>query len=116
MQNRIHEVARRITGERASRAVRAVRAWRKPENEDSRVRVAESRHRLSPILDVAIGAPFLARDAFPPRDEPRAAPARRDLAIQFRERGQVTTSITASLKAPPSPIRSSAGRAPRAAC
>src|ERR1035437_4662944 len=86
MQHRIHEVARRIARKWPSGAIGAVRPGREPEDEYARLQVPESRARLAPIVPVEVPAAFLARDLFPPRHQARTALARRDLAVQFRER------------------------------
>lgn len=54
VEDRIHEVAGPIAGKRPSSPVRSVGSWRKAEDEDASVRVAEAGHRLCPVFLVTI--------------------------------------------------------------
>ena len=81
VQRREQEVARAVAGEHPAGAVAAVRGGREPD--DAATGPAGSPkpgHRSAPVLLVAERGPLLARDLLPPRDQPRARPARDDLA------------------------------------
>ena len=52
MQHRIQKVARSIASERPSRAIRSMRSRRQSQRHHARLRIAERRHRPSPILPV----------------------------------------------------------------
>jgi hypothetical protein len=73
MQHRVHEVPRTIPRERPPRPIRPMRPRSQAKHQDSRVRIAKSRHRPRPILLVPIRlSPRLpnARAVLP---QPRAA-------------------------------------------
>ena len=59
MQHRIHKVPRTIAREGPTRPVRAMRSGSQSYNQNSRLRITESRHRLRPISLVKIGAALL---------------------------------------------------------
>jgi hypothetical protein len=56
MQDRIEKVAGAVSGEGTARAIGAVRAGCKSEDEDARFRVAEGWYGTAPILPVGVGA------------------------------------------------------------
>jgi hypothetical protein len=76
------EVARAVAGEDPAGAVRAVGGRREAEDHHGRARIAEAGDRSAPVLLVAERGALLARDELAPRDEPRAAPAGDDLALE----------------------------------
>src|SRR5580693_8465337 len=56
IQNREHELARRISGERPAGAVRAVRSGSQAEDKNARIGIAKAGHGLAPVIAIAIGA------------------------------------------------------------
>ncbi len=95
VQNRIHEFAGGIAGERASGAVRAVGSGREAEHQDTRVGIAEARNRLSPILPIEVGAALLARDSLAIFDQARTAGAGNHFAIQLIKPGGHSSTLYA---------------------
>jgi hypothetical protein len=85
MQRRPQEVAARITGEDATRPVAPVCRRRKAQDQDPRLRIAETRQRPRPVFLPGEPARRLRGRALPPLDQPRAAPAIDDLALDLRE-------------------------------
>ena len=67
-----------VAGEDAARAVGAVRSRREADDEDARVRIAETGNRTRPVRLVTIGPPFFAADLLAVLAQPRAALARND--------------------------------------
>ena len=94
MERREQEVAGPVAGEDAAGAVAAVRGRREPDDQHAGARIAEAGHRPPPVLLVAERRSLLARDLLAPGDEPRARPARDDLAV---ERGEVIGRRTAGM-------------------
>ena len=62
-------------------------AGARPRSSTRASRVAEARHRAAPVALAGERGPLLARDLLAPGDEPRAAPAGRDPALELGERG-----------------------------
>src|SRR3712207_3736224 len=85
MERGVEEVARSIAGEDASRAIRAVRAGREPEDDQLRVPIAEAIHGTTPVLVGEIRASLLDRDRLAMRDEARARATRVDLFGEHRD-------------------------------
>ena len=56
--------------------------WREPHDQDIRMRVAESRHRASPIILIGERSPFRLRYLFAPFDQPRAGSAGDDVGVE----------------------------------
>jgi len=52
------------------------------QDENAGCRVAECGHRFTPVLLIAIGAPFDLRDVGAVREQARAAPATHDFILQ----------------------------------
>ena len=75
VQRRIEPVAAAVAGEHPAGAVRAVRRGRQTDDQDLRRRIAEARHRSSPIGLVGEGAAPLQRDLLAPGNQPRAGSA-----------------------------------------
>jgi hypothetical protein len=50
-----------------------MRAWGQAHNEDSRMRVPESRHGLAPIFPISVSPPLVASDLLSISHKPRAA-------------------------------------------
>ena len=67
--------ARPIAGEHPARSVGAVSGRREPDDQASRMRVAEPGHRSSPVRFIGERAPFLDGHPLAPGDQPRAPPA-----------------------------------------
>jgi hypothetical protein len=88
VENRIHEVAGGIAGERASRAIRAVCAGREAEHEHMRIRIAEARYRFSPIIVIAISTALFAGNSLAISHETRALRAGDHLAIEDGKPGR----------------------------
>lgn len=81
VQRREQEIPRRIARELTPRPVRAVRAGGKTNDQDTRLRVAESRHRFAPVILVDIRLALDARHFPAPRHQPRTFPAGNDLSV-----------------------------------
>ena len=62
-----------------------MRSRSQPHNQHPRVRIAEPRHRLPPILPVPVGAPLLPRHLLAISHQPRAAGAGNHFPIQDRK-------------------------------
>ena len=75
-------VARAVAGEHAAGAVGAVGGGRQAEQADARVGVAEAGHGAAPVLLVGKRRALLPRHLLAPLDEPRAATAVGDLALE----------------------------------
>jgi hypothetical protein len=76
------KVTRAVTGEEAAGPVGAVGGGGEAEDDDPCCRVAEAGDGTAPVGLARVGGPLLAGDLLAPGDEPRAAPARDDLALQ----------------------------------
>jgi hypothetical protein len=75
-------VARSVAGEDPAGPVAAVRGRRKPDHEQTRVRVTEARERLGPVLLVAMARGRLASRFRSPRNETRTERARYNVAAE----------------------------------
>ena len=82
VERREEKVARAVAGEEATGPVGAVGGGGEAEDDDPCCRVAEAGDGAAPVRLVRVGGPLLAGDLLAPSDEPRAAPARDDLALQ----------------------------------
>ena len=82
----IEPVPRAITGEYTARAIGTVGRWRKTENDDPRVRVAEATDGPTPVQVIPIRRSFGDRNLFPPGHQAGARPARLDLGAEFAKR------------------------------
>ena len=85
VQHAIEKMTGAIAGERAAGAVGAMRARRQAEDQHPRVHIAEARHRLGPIVAVAVGAALLTPDLLAIFNQPRTAGAGDEFAIQLNE-------------------------------
>src|SRR4051812_8702271 len=85
VQHRTPEEARAIACEWTPCAVRAVSARSESKNENLRIRIAKSRHRLRPIFLVFVGAPLFSADLLAILDKPRAQRACGDLVVEDSE-------------------------------
>ena len=85
MERGIEEVPRAVAGEHPPGAIGPVRPGREPEHEQAGPRVAEARHRLAPVLAVAVGGPLLAGHALAPGDEARTGPTGDDVPLDGGE-------------------------------
>ena len=90
IQGLVQKIARAVAGEHAAGAIRAVRSGRQPDEQQPRAGIAKSRHRLGPIIPIAIGAALHASHFGAIGNQPRAAHAGDDFAIQDFERIQPT--------------------------
>jgi hypothetical protein len=79
------EISGTVTGEDSARAVCAMRSRRKPDQQQSRVRIAEARHWQSPIRIQTVGALFLRCDAATVVAQSRTTVARDDRAMDLNE-------------------------------
>src|SRR5262249_20323263 len=82
VQRREQPVARAVAGEHAPGPVRAVRGGGEAEQVYARPGVAEAGHGAAPVLLVGESGALLARDPLAPLDQPRAATAVGDLALE----------------------------------
>jgi hypothetical protein len=117
MQCGPQEVAARVAGEDPPGPVAAVGCRREPDDEDPRVGIAEAGERPAPVRLVAVAGDLLPGDLFPPRDEPRTAPALDDLALELGERdppplpgrfAYLSSSLSSrrdTISSPPRPMR-----------
>jgi hypothetical protein len=85
VQRSVEKFARAISGKDAPCAIRSVRGWRKPKNEQLGARIAESRNRFAPVRPIAKRSPLFSRHFFSILDEARALAARHDFLIQNLE-------------------------------
>ena len=83
VQHAIEKMTGAIAGERAAGAVGAMRARRQAEDQHPRVHIAEARHRLGPIVAVAVGAALLTPDLLAIFDQPQTAGAGDEFAIKL---------------------------------
>src|SRR5512132_3153102 len=88
MQRREQEVPRAIAREDPPRPVTSMRGRRKPEDEDPRVRVAESRHRPPPVRLVREAGHLVPGDLLAPGDEPWASATHDDVVPEIVQRGR----------------------------
>ena len=54
MQRPVEEIARAVAGEHAARTILPVRRGRQPDDQDTRHGIAETRHRLAPVVVIPI--------------------------------------------------------------
>jgi hypothetical protein len=101
MHRREQEIARRVAREDPTGPVAAVRRRRQPDDEDPRVRVAETRDGPAPVRLVAEPGDLLAGDLLAPGDEAGAAPAGDDLGCQLGKLVGARTSGRWRRGAPP---------------
>src|SRR6202035_3076643 len=73
VQYRKHEFARCVPSKRTAGAIRSVCPGSEPQNQNSGCGIAESRHRLAPILTIPISPAFLASNLFAIFHQPRTA-------------------------------------------
>src|SRR5260221_4027038 len=85
VQDRIHEVAGGVSGERAARAIGTVGAGSQSQSEDASTGIAEAGNGLAPVIAVAVSATLLAGNLLAIRDQTRTARAGDDLGIQHPE-------------------------------
>src|SRR5207237_371516 len=83
VQHRIHKVSRAVAGKRTASAIRSMSSWSQSQDENPRIPVAESRHRLGPILPIHVGPPLSAPNLFAVSDETRTEGATDDSVVQF---------------------------------
>src|SRR2546428_9596312 len=88
IQRLVQPGAARVSREHATGAVRAVRRWRKPDNEQTRSGIAEARNRFAPIRPVRELTLLVARDTPAIGAQPRAARTRHNGAVDAGDRGQ----------------------------
>ncbi len=72
MQNWIHKVAGAITGEGPSRAIRSMRTGCQAQNQNSRTRIPEPRHRQRPVFFFGVCLASRSSDCFAVSPQPRA--------------------------------------------
>jgi len=82
VQCSVEKVAASIAGEDSARPVSAVSGGCQSDHQQSRPRVAESRHRTPPVLPVAEAPHLLAGDPLPMSHKPWASPATDDLLAE----------------------------------
>src|SRR6185503_920624 len=85
-----------VAGEHPPGPVRAVRRRREPEQYHARGRVAEPGDRAAPVVPVAERRALLPCHLLAPRDEPRAAAALDDLALELSELAHVLSPAASS--------------------
>jgi len=73
---------RLIPREHPPRPVRPMSAGSQSHHHHPGIRIAPTRHRLSPVGFVSVGGFFFLRHLFPPLHQPRASPAGGDLPLQ----------------------------------
>ena len=82
VQRCVEKISAAISCEDSSRAIRSMRRGSQAQNKKLRLRIAESRHGLAPIVPVAKRASLHARDFFAILHKSRALSARDDLIVQ----------------------------------
>ncbi len=78
----IKEVARAVAGEHPPGSIRAVRPRRQTNQQQPRTRIAEPRHRLRPVIPIAISPPLHASHFGAILHQPRTLRARDNFPIQ----------------------------------
>lgn len=68
-------IAAAVAGKNSTGAIAAVRRGRESDNQQTRVRVAKTRHRLAPIVLLCKPLYFLARDSLAPCNQAYAPAA-----------------------------------------
>ena len=81
----VEPVAASVTGEHASRSVRAVRARCQADDPDSWLIATETRNRPAPILIIAIGGALIVRNLRAPVDQPRTLSTFNDAGVEFSD-------------------------------
>ena len=76
------KIAAAVSSEHAARAICAVSAGSKADDEDARQRIAEAGDGLAPILVIQIGAALYGRDFAAMRDEARTSSAVGDFVVK----------------------------------
>jgi hypothetical protein len=76
------KISRAIPGKHASGAISAMRCGRKTQNQQFCVRVAESRHRFSPVFAAPKREPLFTRHSFAVFHQPRTLPAPDNFLVQ----------------------------------
>ena len=79
----VKKIAGAIAGEHAPGAIRAVRRGSEADDQELRVRIAESRDRPAPILLIAIRAALGACDFFAVANQARTFAALNDLSVEY---------------------------------
>src|SRR6266851_9963899 len=82
VQRRIQKIARAVTREHSSRAIPPMRRRCKSQDQQLRLRVAESRDRLAPVSPLAIRAPLFSRHFFAVAHQTRTLRASHNFLIQ----------------------------------
>src|SRR4030095_11730680 len=85
VQGRHEEIARAVSGEDSARPICSMRGWRKPDQQQSRVRIAEARHGESPVRVETVCALLLRCHATTVLSQPGTAFARNDRAMNLSE-------------------------------
>src|SRR5947207_253126 len=92
----IHEVTRAIARERPSRAIGPMCSRCKAQDQDLSVHIAETWHRLGPVVPTQIGTTLLSSYLLTIRDQPFAAYATDHILVQDFELGEDRTHSTTS--------------------
>src|SRR5215467_9437636 len=75
-----------VAGKGTAGSVRSMRPRRQPQNQETRSRIAPSRHRLGPVLPIDVGATLLLPNFSTMRNQARALRAGNDFLINLKER------------------------------
>jgi hypothetical protein len=86
VERREEEVPGRVSGEDPSRPVASVCGGREPDNDQAGARIAETRHRLRPVLRAPEASRRVPGRGLAPPDEARTGAAGHDVARDGRER------------------------------
>src|SRR5215831_19391022 len=75
-----------VAGKGTAGPVRSVGPRRQPQNQETRSRIAPSRHRLGPVLPIDVGATLFLPNLSTMGNQPRALRAGNDFLINLKER------------------------------
>ena len=72
MERAIEPIPTPVTGKNSTRAIPAMRGRSQTDNEQPRLRITKTRHRLTRVLLLTVALHLLVRDAFAMSDKPGA--------------------------------------------
>jgi hypothetical protein len=93
MQRLVKKIARPVTGEHASRAIRSMSRRRKPHYQKLSMRIAKARNWLAPIIPRQERTPLVPRDLFAIPYEPRTGATADNFLIQLFQFAQASLPL-----------------------
>lgn len=88
----VEKIAGTVAGENSSRSIPAMSGGRETQNQELRLRIAEARDRLAPVVPVHKRTAFLRRYLFAIADKPGTFSAAYDPLIQLVECLQILSN------------------------